>query len=313
MGIPFNACEDDEHQGLENPAEWLAKAKQSLESAGIVTEENEPTVSAVLEYVIGQRRAAFHISVDEEASDAPDLLSSRVGGLPYLPPGSTWPVNAGTALTHLWQLRVAELPAAVQLELGHSRGLLQLFIADTLDDAGGDWYVFRVLDESQLVPRDRSEIAVPGQARRRRPAGGSGSESGAEGGSAEPGEDDEVEPPEIMDERAVSGFERVADWPQREDLMDGLPGGLDAALAGRVVEMLVDAGLCSTAGGDKLLGWPNWCQGSEWIQTPGGQRYTQVMQVEGSVVPFSVGDSGTLLLQRHPTDFGEWRVSWACC
>jgi hypothetical protein len=41
--------------------------------------------------------------------------------------------------------------------------------------------------------------------------------------------------------------------------------------------------------------------------------HAQLMQLEGEVVNFAVGDSGTLLMQRHPHNRSEWDITWACC
>ena len=55
---------------------------------------------------------------------------------------------------------------------------------------------------------------------------------------------------------------------------------------------LQSAGLYATQSGDKLMGWPNWCQGPEWAKTGAGQRYLQVVQVRSGGRREALGQAG---------------------
>ena len=46
---------------------------------------------------------------------------------------------------------------------------------------------------------------------------------------------------------------------------------------------------------------------------PSGSGSAFRTQIEGDIIPFAIGDSGTLLVQRHPESPDTWGVSWACC
>eukprot|EP00198_Chlamydomonas_reinhardtii_P007541 XP_001696878.1 predicted protein [Chlamydomonas reinhardtii] len=231
------------------------------------------------------RRPAWKPNEGDVPEGGLKLFDSKIGGLPYLLPDEEWPTNNGDGLSFLWQFRLQELPGPVRAALGHSSGLMQLFISEALDEDEGQWYLLRVVTESQLQPRDPADVAAQ-----------------------LPHEHFELYP-----EKAVLGFDRVMDCPCSEDALSDLPPGVDDHQAAVVLDRLSSAGLYATQSGDKLMGWPNWCQGPEWAKTGAGQRYLQVVQVEGTLVPFAVGDSGTLVLQRHPTDVATWGISWACC
>lgn len=288
MGRPFLVYSSDGEDASPSADEttstsgrdWHEEALSLLEDRGY--EETEP-LHAILRWIYTQRRTAFLPRV--EAVTAPTgPLETRVGGKPYLRASEEWPTNNDKPLAFLWQFRVQELPSDVQRVLGISSGLLQVFIDEELDEADGKaGHCVRVLDDAELVVH-------PGAA--------------------------DVVPPRtvsVFEEKAVLRYQPAEDFPHVDDLYGAVPASLDQTLARDVIDALAEQDVLSTVVGDKLLGWPNWCQGAEWVATPDGAQYVQVMQVEGVLVDFTVGDSGTLLIQRHPTDRTEWDVSWACC
>ncbi|EFJ41753.1 hypothetical protein VOLCADRAFT_98310 [Volvox carteri f. nagariensis] len=234
-------------------------------------DSSSPAVTAILEYLFSKRRIAFLPICEPVPPGGLGLFESKIGGLPYLLPSESWPCNDDASLTHLWQLRVSELPAAVQHALGYSRGLMQVFLTDSIYAEDGTWYLVRVLDEGQLVYRDASEIVAPPHV-------------------------------DVLAERRITSYRFTYDFPHVDDAFESMPQGLDRDLAMDVLDVLQDRKLYDTVEGNKLLGWPRWFQGAEWRLTEGGEAYMQLVQIEDSVVPFQVGPQGTLLLQRHPTD-----------
>ncbi|KXZ56895.1 hypothetical protein GPECTOR_1g807 [Gonium pectorale] len=283
MGKPFLTYEDDDEEDEHNLSAkaWMEAARKALEGHDI----DSASLEAALKRICDLRRPAFKPNCEPAPEDGLGLLESKIGGLPYLTPHEAWPTADGCPLAHLWQQRVGELPLAVQEALGHCRGLLQVFVLETLDqDGDGSWYLVRVLGEEQLAPRPRSEVA-----------------------QALPAE------LELLDEHRVCSYSRSYDFPVLDDLLSELTPQLDPDVVADVVNGLQEANLYRTLSGDKLLGWPNWCQGPEWCEDERRRRFTQIVQIEGSVVDFPVGDSGTLLLQRHPEQRNLWAASWACC
>ncbi|GIL73314.1 hypothetical protein Vretimale_4884 [Volvox reticuliferus] len=290
MGRPFILYEEADMSDLSPSTStyqtyemWSQAAIKALDESEIVYRRasSNPAMLAILEYLFSKRRVAF-LPICEPAPDRfLSIYESKIGGVPYLLPSESWPCNNGRGLTHLWQLRVRDLPAAVRQALGYSQGLLQVFLSESLDEDEGKWYLVRVLDEGQIVYRDASEIVLPPDVN-------------------------------LLDQQRVTSFRCAYDFPLTEDALAAMPGGLDDGMAIYVINMLQEAGLYSTLPGDKLLGWPRWCQNPEWRLTDEGEAYVQLMQIEDSVAPFTVG-TGTLLLQRHPTDRQQWDASWACC
>ncbi|KAG2453489.1 hypothetical protein HYH02_001710 [Chlamydomonas schloesseri] len=286
MGRPFiDYEEEDATPSGADSEDWLKLARAVLSELGYGS-DGDAGLEGLLTHFASIRKPAWK----PRDGDVPEgaglsLLDSKIGGLPFLLPDEDWPSNNGDGLSFLWQFRVQELPGPVRAALGHSTGLMQLFISEALDEDEGRWYLVRVVEESQLRPRDPAQVAAQ-----------------------LPHEHFELYP-----ERAVLGFDRFMDCPCTEDALSDLPPGVGEDQAAVVLDRLASAGLYGTQSGDKLMGWPNWCQGSEWVEAETGQRYLQVVQVEGTLVPFAVGDSGTLVLQRHPTDRAVWGVSWACC
>jgi hypothetical protein len=121
----------------------LATLRASLLSSG-VTGANEQAREAVrLRACLAPRRLR--------------VGGSRFGGRPDLPPGVTWPVNNGTPMAFLGQLRLDELAAAAPDGTVPEQGLLSIFVG--LEADGGwiaDQSAVRVLVLSDEVLRRRS-------------------------------------------------------------------------------------------------------------------------------------------------------------
>lgn len=80
------------------------------------------------------RKPAIRINLDKKIADFP--WSSKVGGVPYLPTGTDYPVdNEGKNLQFLAQINFAEMPA---LQGYPSQGILAFYIG-TDDLAGADF------------------------------------------------------------------------------------------------------------------------------------------------------------------------------
>lgn len=289
MGRPFIVYSSDDeedschhsHAGTASTSgrDWTESAVACLEDAGY---EDTEEVQAVLRFIYATRRTAY-LPHAEPAILPLRLADTKIGGRPYLMPGEEWPSNTDRPLAFLWQFRVNELPRAVQQALGYYAGLLQVFIDEELDNDDRKWYMIRVLDESDIVARPPESVTVPLQVT-------------------------------MFEEQSVLRFRPVEDWPHMDDLLLAIPDSASwAGLARDVVEHLANHEMVSTVAGDKLLGWPNWCQGAEWRMAPDCTPFVQLMQLEGEIVNFMVGDSGTLLMQRHPHHRDEWEITWACC
>jgi len=281
MGRPFIS---------HGSSEWHSAAIQVLKDKGM---EITAKVEDVVSWLDSQRKTSYRLSVlrveDDTASDVPALpTASRAGGTPYLMPGEAWPTGStDVPLTFLYQINLSNMPREVRAVMGHDSGLFQLFVDEELpgcsinEDTG--YYLVRVLAPEQLTTGEVNTTPPP----------------------------DDVDVYPACD---ITGTVKLEDLPNYEDLREMLPGDLKGEVTDKVLELLEsDNELFKTESGDKLAGWPHWCQGPEWGKTEDGERYVHVFQFEGQHVDMSVGDSGTLVVQRHPRDPNQWRVGWACC
>ncbi|GLI69168.1 hypothetical protein VaNZ11_013737 [Volvox africanus] len=258
MGRPFILYEEPDVTDLSLSTstyhtyeQWCQAALKALDES---RSSSNTDVFSLLEYLFSKRRVAF-LPICEAASDRfLSLYESKIGGVPYLLPSESWPCNNGRSLTHLCQLRVRDLPAAVRQALGYNQGLLQ-----GSGISSGCWTSSRLCTVRCL----RSYFPL-----------------------------------------TSTCWSSNASRPLDANMIFRLP-----KMRSRPCRM--EAGLYSTLPGDKLLGWPRWCGAPIWRMTDDGEAYVQLMQIEDSVAPFTVG-TGTLLLQRHPTDRQQWDASWAC-
>mmetsp|Transcript_15208 Transcript_15208/g.32964 ORF Transcript_15208/g.32964 Transcript_15208/m.32964 type:complete len:285 (+) Transcript_15208:101-955(+) len=274
------------------PSDWCQSAVTSLEEQG--TNING-AIEQIICWIDRQHKPGFHFEVnevDDEGREGPCPTGSRIGGRPFLLPGESWPCVEGSdkKMSFVYQIRLDSMPREVQDAMGHTSGLFQVFFDTDLPgfDINNDkgYYLVRV------VPQEEIDVAE---------------------GSVR---DVSVPPGLVMLSPCceITGVTPCVDLPHVDDVLDMMPEELKQAEgASDVAYALQDAEVMMPHGGDKLAGWPDWCQGPEWGLTDEGGHFVHVMQVEASHTRnLMIGDAGTLIIQRHPTDANHWRLGWAC-
>lgn len=254
-------------------------------------------VSQFLEALYNQRKTGYSMVVEKPEADLP-RTASKIGGLPFLVPDEPWPRTRdasgnhdplGHEMTFIMQLRIRDMPSDAQALFGVPDGLFQLFYDDDLPgyniNTDHDYYLARVIRPGQVDDASASfNMSRP----------------------------EEIA---VLEEKAVVGYESFDDWPYWEDVEIPDDGGLSRNAMDQIREVLQNAGLSDNVGGDKLGGYPHWCQGPEWGLIDGtNERYIHLVQFEGEhAQEINIGDSGTMVVQRHPREPDMFKVGWACC
>lgn len=287
---------------------WWKKDKPASRSDGNADKPPRTVANVVrqLEPWIAQHRRKAWSPV---AADSPELGTngSQFGGLAWLPVGEPWPVcGACSRDLHLFlQLDLNTLPADLQGKYGE--GLLQLFYC-TRDDCDVDREPWAPFDSGHLV-----RIIPPGVA------------------GALDTFDGEPYPLKV-----IEGWKELVDLPHPQD-HDELGLHYDYDFKNETVSLdcralgvklgplsLHDAddeenevaeaiGQCLE--GDKLAGWPNWVQGTEYPDCPTcGERMQLVFQIDSEDhIPFMFGDVGTGHITQCPKHKDQLTFAWACC
>lgn len=212
-------------------------------------------------------------------ADALAADGSRFCGPAALVEGEPWPAcgKCGGAMQLFVQLNSRDLPPEAGRPFGD--GILQLFYCTSRDCEGG-WEPF---DPTHLC-----RVLRPGLGVRlaRRPAEGT------------------------FDPRPIIGWLSQPDLPNYEEIMD-----LGVSLSDEQMEALYEAEHTSyPVQGEKLLGWPFWVQGVEYVACPEcGQQMKYIFQVDSEAnIPFALGDGGVghiSMCERHPEKIA---FTWAC-
>lgn len=287
---------------------WWKKDKDGARPTGVAKWPRSAVDDVVrqLEPWIAQHRRKAWIPIVSD-SPQPGTSRSQFGGLAWLPEGEQWPkCGACSRDMHLFlQLDLSTLPA--ELEGRYGEGLLQMFYC-TRNDCDLHRESWQPFDPGHLV-----RILPPVT------NGGIGTFD---------------ESPFQL--RVISGWKEVVDLPHPQDHDElGLYYDYDfenetlsincLALGVQIGPLPLheaddeDNDVAEAVGqcleGDKLAGWPNWVQGSEYPVCPAcGERMQLVFQIDSEdSIPFMFGDMGTGHITQCPMHKDQLAFGWACC
>ncbi len=245
------------------------------------------------------------------ATDADGVDAQGNGGLAFIPAGSAWPQAGGGDLPLVAQLDVAAMPDEARALLGGA-GLLQLFCSGG-DDPGNCRWAARVVDPGL----DGTWQAMADEEGRTARFVLTGWRAVREG----PCLNDLSEGPTMrLGKRLSEAQTDVAGLlcPQStgvpkasaEDIAYAADEcGLDPAAAEEVAEIL------RHHDGDKLLGWPTWCQAPEWPAGREGKGMVHLLQLsfaEGRLAPELMAGDGQAHLFVSTDGKLRFAFDWAC-
>jgi len=231
------------------------------------------------------RLPAFKAIVQE--GDGP-AASSKFSGKAYIPEGEDWPVcpNCKRPMQLFVQLDLGALPNELGERFG--AGLLQMFYCTSYEPncevAHSGW-----------VPFSKNGVV-----RVLRPKG--------------PGRDLEVPSTErYFPAKRIVGWEPLDDYPGLEVLEEqGVE--IDNSLYDRIFEEEKNRAWPSPAQGDKLSGWPFWCQGPEYPECPRcGKTMRLLFQLDSEDdLPYMWSDSGIGHITQCEDHKDVVAFGWAC-
>lgn len=150
---------DDFEMPKVEPVDKLTKRLDKMFAKAKLTKEQKRLVDPAL-FLVPRR-------IREDGEDTTKVGTTKLGGLPDLPPGTKWPEKGGVPFTFVGQLRLDEIAKHGESRLPKT-GLLSFFVHDEGDDYLSQAAVIHTKDTKDLV---RLEVPASFQVKRKgRPA-----------------------------------------------------------------------------------------------------------------------------------------------
>jgi hypothetical protein len=211
-----------------------------------------------------------------------DGVGSKFGGDLWLAAGETWPSCAycHAALQPFVQLKAAELPGEAGTPFP---GLLQLFYctSDRCDPPAGAWNGFGKNQLVRIIP-----------------------ELGPGAPACFPG-------PDPIPAKRIVDWKQTDDCPTQGEVSHAWPPDLEELFYERGDEFGANP---YPQDGDKLLGWPQWVQGVQYVDCPDCRKPMRyIFQIDSEDnIPYMFGDAGVGHISFCPDHPSRAAFLWAC-
>ena len=235
--------------------------------------------------VMTKRRPAFKPVVED--GDGP-ANASKISGKAYIPEGEVWPTcpNCKRPMQLFVQIDLDKAGTETGLDLG--KGLMQMFYCTSFEpnceNATSAWVPFSSGSIIRIVvPRGKGrDIPMP--------------------------EIERAFPPKV-----IVGWERFDDYPGLDELPE-LGIHIPDSLFNKVLDDCQAKKWPEPAWGDKLGGWPAWCQSPEYPECRKcGKTMRLLYQIDSEdKIPYMWGDSGTGHICQCDEHKDVVAFGWAC-